>query len=86
MTRLVVVSVAIIGALMLQTVVGYQLFGRVIAMDLVLVVVVGTALFFGPTAGHGQRHGRRALPGRARRAACWGWPASPRRWPGSSPG
>ena len=36
---------------MLQTVVGYQLFGRVIAMDLVLVVVVATALFFGPTAG-----------------------------------
>ena len=51
MTRVVGVSVALIVALMLQTVVGYQWFGRVIAMDLVLEVVVGTAIFFGPTAG-----------------------------------
>jgi rod shape-determining protein MreD len=51
MSRVLLVGVAIIAALMLQTVVGYQLFGRLIGMDLVLVVVVGTALFFGPTAG-----------------------------------
>ncbi len=51
MSRLVFVGLATVVALMLQTVVGYQLFGRLIAMDLVLVVVVGTALFFGPTAG-----------------------------------
>ncbi|BCS34500.1 hypothetical protein TBR22_A37280 [Luteitalea sp. TBR-22] len=51
MTRLLSVGAALLAALMLQTVVGYQLFGRLIAMDLVLVVVVGTAIFFGPTAG-----------------------------------
>lgn len=51
MTRVVLVALSIVGALMLQTVVGYQLFGRVNAMDPVLVVVVGTALFYGPTAG-----------------------------------
>jgi rod shape-determining protein MreD len=51
MTRVALVAVAVAAALMLQTVVGYQLFGRVIAMDLVLVVVVGTGIFFGPTAG-----------------------------------
>lgn len=51
MSRVLLVGAAIIASLMLQTVVGYQLFGRLIGMDLVLVVVVGTALFFGPTAG-----------------------------------
>ncbi len=51
MTRLLLVGAAIVVALMLQTVVGYQLFGRLIAMDLVLCVVVATGLFFGPTAG-----------------------------------
>lgn len=51
MSRVLAVGVAVLAALMLQTVVGYQLFGRLIGMDLVLVVVVGTALFFGPTAG-----------------------------------
>lgn len=51
MSRVLMVGAAILVALMLQTVVGYQVFGRLIGMDLVLVVVVGTALFFGPTAG-----------------------------------
>ncbi len=51
MTRLLLVGVAVVAALMLQTVVGYQLFGRSIAIDLVLCVVIGTGLVFGPTAG-----------------------------------
>ena len=51
MMRVLLVGAAIMVALMLQTVVGYQLFGRLIAMDLVLCVVVGAGLFFGPTAG-----------------------------------
>lgn len=51
MTRVLLVAALVVVALMLQTVVGYQLFGRLIAMDLVLVVVVGAGLFFGPTAG-----------------------------------
>lgn len=51
MSRLLLVGLAILVALMLQTVVGYQLVGRLVGMDLVLVVVLGTGLFFGPTAG-----------------------------------
>ena len=51
MSRIALVAGTIVVALMLQTVVSFQLFGRLIAMDLVLVVVVGTALSFGPTAG-----------------------------------
>ncbi len=51
MTRVMAVGLTIVAALMLQTVVGYQLFGHAIAIDLVLVVVVATAIFFGPTAG-----------------------------------
>jgi rod shape-determining protein MreD len=51
MTRVGLAAVAILAALMLQTVVGYQIFGRLIGIDLVLVVVVATALFYGPTAG-----------------------------------
>jgi len=51
MIRLLTVAATVVAALMLQTVVGYQLFGRLIAMDLVLVVVVATAMFYGPTAG-----------------------------------
>ena len=51
MTRVGLAAVAIVVALMLQTVVGYQRFGRLIGIDLVLVVVVSTALFYGPTAG-----------------------------------
>ena len=70
MTRLVVVGVAILGALMLQTVVGYQLFGRVIAMDLVLVVVVGTSSLFGPTGR--SRLGGRPLSGRVVGGRPWG--------------
>lgn len=48
--RVALVILGAIAALMIQTVVGYQLFGRLIAIDLVLVVVVATGLFFGPTA------------------------------------
>lgn len=48
--RILLVCLTALAALMLQTVVGYQLFGRLIAIDLVLVVVVAAGLFFGPTA------------------------------------
>lgn len=51
MMRLLAVATAVVAALMFQTVVSYQLFGGVVALDLVLVVVVGTAMFHGPTAG-----------------------------------
>lgn len=51
MTRVLTVGGTVVAALMLQTVVGYQLFGRLAVIDLVLVVVVATAVFFGPTAG-----------------------------------
>lgn len=51
MIRLLITALTVLAALMLQTVVGYQWFGRLIAIDLVLVVVVATGLFYGPTAG-----------------------------------
>ena len=51
MTRVVLVGGAVLAALMLQTVVSQQLVGRLVGIDLPLVVVVGAAIFFGPTAG-----------------------------------
>jgi rod shape-determining protein MreD len=51
MTRHLVVMGAGIAALMLQTVVGHQLVGRVLAADLVLVVVVAGAMMYGPALG-----------------------------------
>lgn len=51
MTRVLIVSAVGIAALVLQSVVGYQLVGRRSLVDLGLVTVVSGAIFLGPTVG-----------------------------------
>lgn len=51
MTRVLVVSAVGIAALVLQSVIGYQLVGRRPMVDLGLVTVVSGAIFLGPTVG-----------------------------------
>lgn len=51
MIRVLVVSSLGIAALVLQSVIGYQLVGRQSFLDLPLVVVVSGAIFVGPTVG-----------------------------------
>lgn len=51
MTRVLIVTALGIAALILQSVVGYQLVGRRPMVDLPLVVVVSGAIFLGPLVG-----------------------------------
>ena len=51
MTRVLVVAGLGVAALVLQSVIGYQLVGRRSLVDLPLVVVVSGAIFLGPTVG-----------------------------------